>query len=94
MIPTREVPGPLVFCPFGATVNCKLLHSIELGVGLMSTVLAKPYVALRTSNHSWVLLSHKSIQGQQIHLAVRTHTQTGTLLQHVVLGLKVMRPVF
>ena len=34
----------------------------------MSTVLAKPYAALRTSNHSWVLLPHNSIRGQQIFL--------------------------
>ena len=59
----------------------------------MSTVLAKPYAALRTGNHSWVLLPHNSIWGQQIHLAGRTRTQTGTLLQYMVLGLKAMRPV-
>ena len=59
----------------------------------MSTVLTKPYVALRTSNLSWVLLPHNSIWGQQIHLAGRTRTQTGTLLQYMVLGLKIMRPV-
>ena len=35
----------------------------------MSTVLAKPYEALRMSNLSWVLLPHNSIRGQQIHLA-------------------------
>ena len=30
---------------------------------------------------------------QQIHLAGRTHTQTGALHQHMVLGLKTMHPV-
>ena len=59
----------------------------------MSTVLAKPYAALRMCNHSWVLLPHNSIWGQQIHLASITRTQIGTLLQYMVLGLKVMRPV-
>ena len=59
----------------------------------MSTVLAEPYAALRTSKLSWVLLPHNSIRGQQIRLAGRTRTQTGTLLQHMVLGHKAMRPV-
>ena len=59
----------------------------------MSTDLAKPYAALRLSNHSWVMLPYNSIRGQQIHLAGRTCTQIGTLLQYMVLGLKIMRPV-
>ena len=62
-------------------------------MGLMSTDLAKPYAALRSSNHSWVLLPHNSIRGQQILLAGRTRTQTGTLLQIMVLGLIALRPV-
>ena len=59
----------------------------------MSTDLAKPYAVLRLSNHSWVLLPHNSIRGQQILLAGRTRTQTGTLLQYMVLGLNALRPV-
>ena len=59
----------------------------------MSTDLAKPYAALRLSNHSWVLLPHNSIWGQQIRLSGRTCTQTGTLLQYMVLGFKAMHPV-
>ena len=66
---------------------------MQLGVGLTSTVLAKPYAALSMGNHSWVLLPHNSIRGQQIHLAGRTRTQTGTLLQFMVLGLIALRPV-
>ena len=62
-------------------------------MGLMSTDLAKPYTALRPSNHSWVLLPHNSVRGQQIHLAGRTRTLTGTLLQIMVLGLIALRPV-
>ena len=62
-------------------------------MGLMSTDLAEPYAALRPSNRSWVLLPHNSIRGQQILLAGRTLTQTGTLLQNVVLGLISLRPV-
>ena len=62
-------------------------------MGLMSTDLAKPYVALRPSNRSWVLLPHNSVRGQQIHLAGRPRTQTGTLLQIMVLGLIALRPV-
>ena len=60
---------------------------------LTSTDLAKPYAALRPSNRSWVLLLHNSVRGQQIRLAGRTHTQTGTLLQHMVLGFETMCPV-
>ena len=59
----------------------------------MSTDLAKPYTALRSSNHSWVLLPHNSIRGQQICLADRICTQTGTLFQYMVIGFKAMRPV-
>ena len=59
----------------------------------MSIDLAKAYAALRSSNHSWVLLLHNSIRGQQIHLAGRTLTQTGTLLQNMVLGLIALCPV-
>ena len=59
----------------------------------MSADLAKPYTALRSSNHSWVLLPHNSIRGQQIRLAGRTRTHTGTLLQFMELGFKAMRPV-
>ena len=55
-------------------------------MGLMSTDLAKPYAVLRPSNLSWVLLPHNSVRGQQIRLAGRTRTQTGTLLQYMVLG--------
>ena len=62
-------------------------------MGLMSTDLAEPCAALRPSNRSWVLLPHNSVRGQQIHLAGRTHTQTGTLLQFMVLGLIALRPV-
>ena len=62
-------------------------------MGLMSTDLAKPYAALRPSNLSWVLLPHNSVRGQQIHLAGRTRTLTGTLLQIMVLGLIALRPV-
>ena len=62
-------------------------------MGLMSTDLAKPYTALRPSNRSWVLLPHNSVRGQQIHLAGRTRTLTGTLLQIMVLGLIALRPV-
>ena len=62
-------------------------------MGLTSTDLAKPYAELRSSNHSWVLLPHNSVRGQQIHLAGRTLTQTGTLLQNMVLGLNALRPV-
>ena len=62
-------------------------------MGLTSTDLAKPYAALRSSNHSWVLLPHNSVRGQQILLASRTRTQTGTLLQIMVLGLIALRPV-
>ena len=62
-------------------------------MGLTSTDLAKPYAALRPSNRSWVLLPHNSIRGQQIHLAGRTCTQTGTLLQFMVLGLITLCPV-
>ena len=62
-------------------------------MGLMSTDLAKPYAALRPSNCSWVLQPHDSVWGQQIHLAGRTRTQTGTLLQFMVLGLIALRPV-
>ena len=62
-------------------------------MGLMSTDLAKPYVVLRPSNRSWVLLPHNSIRGQQIRLAGRTRTLTGTLLQIMVLGLIALRPV-
>ena len=62
-------------------------------MGLMSTDLAKPYAALRPSNLSWVLLPHNSIRGQQIHLAGRARTLTGTLLQIMVLGLIALRPV-
>ena len=62
-------------------------------MGLTSTDLAKPYAALRPSNRSWVLLPHNSIRGQQIRLAGRTRTQTGTLLQIMVLGLIALRPV-
>ena len=62
-------------------------------MGLMSTDLAKPYAALRPSNLSWVLLPHNSVRGQQIHLAGRTRTLTGTLLQFMVLGLIALRPV-
>ena len=39
--------------------------------------------------HSGVLSPHNSIWGLQICLASRTRTQTGTLLQHMVLGLSV-----
>ena len=66
---------------------------MQLGVGLMSTVLTKPYAALRMSNLSWVLLPHNSIRGQQIPLSGRTRTQTGTLLQYMVLGLNALLPV-
>ena len=62
-------------------------------MGLTSTDLAEPYAALRSSNHSWVLLLHNSVRGQQIRLASRTRTQTGTLLQIMVLGLIALRPV-
>ena len=62
-------------------------------MGLTSTDLAKPYAALRSSNHSWVLLPHNSVRGQRILLAGRTLTQTGTLLQNMVLGLIALRPV-
>lgn len=62
-------------------------------MGLMSTDLAKPYAALKPSNRSWVLLPHNSVRGQQILLAGRTRTQTGTLLQIMVLGLIALRPV-
>ena len=62
-------------------------------MGLTSTDLAKPYTALRSSNCSWVLLPHNSIRGQQIPLAGRTRTQTGTLLQIMVLGLLALHPV-
>ena len=62
-------------------------------MGLMSTDLAEPYAALRPSNLSWVLLPHNSVRGQQIHLAGRTRTLTGTLLQIMVLGLIALRPV-
>ena len=61
-------------------------------MGLTSTDLAKPDAALRPSNRSWVLLPHNSVRGQQIRLAGRTHTQTGTLLQIMVLGLIALRP--
>ena len=59
----------------------------------MSTDLAEPYTALRPSNRSWVLLPHNSIRGQQILLAGRTRTLTGTLLLIMVLGLNALRPV-
>ena len=62
-------------------------------MGLTSTDLAKPYAALRPSNRSWVLLPHNSVRGQQILLAGRTRTQTGTLLQIMMLGLIALRPV-
>ena len=62
-------------------------------MGLMSTDLAEPYAALRPSNLSWVLLPHNSVRGQQIHLAGRACTLTGTLLQIMVLGLIALRPV-
>ena len=62
-------------------------------MGLMSTDLAEPYAALRPSNLSWVLLPHNSVRGQQIHLAGRTRTLTGTLLPIMVLGLIALRPV-
>ena len=62
-------------------------------MGLTSTDLAKPYAALRPSNRSWVLLPHNSVWGQQIHLAGRARTLTGTLLQFMVLGLIALRPV-
>ena len=62
-------------------------------MGLMSTDLTKPYAVLRPSNRSWVLLPHNSVRGQQIHLAGRTRTLTGTLLQIMVLGLIALRPV-
>ena len=62
-------------------------------MGLTSTDLTKPYAALRSSNHSWVLLPHNSIRGQQILLAGRTLTQTGTLLQNMALGLIALHPV-
>ena len=62
-------------------------------MGLTSTDLAKPYAALRPSNLSWVLLPHNSVRGQQILLAGGTRTQTGTLLQFMVLGLIALRPV-
>ena len=62
-------------------------------MGPTSTDLAKPCTALRSSNHSWVLLPHNSIRGQQILPAGRTHTQTGTLLQNMVLGLIALCPV-
>ena len=62
-------------------------------MGLMSTDLAKPYAALRPSNLSWVLLPRNSVRGQQIRLAGRTRTLTGTLLQIMVLGLIALRPV-
>ena len=62
-------------------------------MGLTSTDLAKPYAALRPSNCSWVLLPHNSVQGQQIGLAGRTRTLTGTLLQIMVRGLIALRPV-
>ena len=60
---------------------------------LMSTDLVEPYAALRPSNLSWVLLPHNSVRGQQILLAGRTRTQTGTFLQIMVLGLIALRPV-
>ena len=63
---------------------------MQLGVGLTSTVLAKPYAALRMGNHSWVLLPHNNIWGRQIRLAGRTRTQIGTILQHMVLEFKAM----
>ena len=62
-------------------------------MGLTSTDLTKPYASLRPSNRFWVLLPHNSVWGQQIRLASRTHTQTGTLLQIMVLGLVALRPV-
>ena len=62
-------------------------------MGLTSADLAEPYVALRLSNHSWVLLPHNSVRGQQIRLAGRTRTLTGTLLQSMVLGLIALHPV-
>ena len=63
-------------------------------MGLMSTDLAEPYAAaLRPSNRSWVLLPHNSVRGQQILLVGRIRTQTGTLLQIMVLGLIDLRPV-
>ena len=62
-------------------------------MGLTNTDLAKPYAALRPSNCSWVLLPHNSVRGQQILLAGRTRTQTGTLLQIMVLGLIALCPV-
>ena len=92
VIHASTVPGQLVPCPFGATASCKLLHSIQLGEGPMGTVLAEPYAALRTGRHSWVLLPHNSVRGQQIHRASRTRTHTCTLLQHMVLGIGSLRP--
>ena len=62
-------------------------------MGLTSTDLAKPYAALRPSNRSWVLLPHNSVWGQQILLAGRIRTLTGTLLQIMVLGLIALCPV-
>ena len=62
-------------------------------MGLTSTNLTKPYAALRPSNLSWVLLPHNSVRGQQIRLAGRIRTQTGTLLQIMVLGLIALCPV-
>ena len=62
-------------------------------MGLTSTDLAEPYAALRPSNRSWVLLPHNSVRGQQIRLAGRTRTLTGTLLQIMVLGLIALCPV-
>ena len=62
-------------------------------MGLTSTDLTELYTALRSSNHSWVLLPHNSILGQQIRLVSRTRTQTGTLLQNMVLGLIDLCPV-
>ena len=58
----------------------------------MDTVLAKPYLVLRMGKHSGVLSPHNSVWGQQIRLSSRTCTQTGTLLQHMVLGLYAMCP--
>ena len=62
-------------------------------MGLMSTDLAEPYAALRPSNLSWVLPPHNSVRGQQIRLAGRTRTLTGTLLPIMVLGLIALCPV-
>ena len=71
-VPAWLVPRPCLALRLNQHIRCWR--------GLTGAALAKPYVALRTGQNSWVLLPHNSVQGQQILLTAGTFTQPAPYL--------------